>query len=359
MEDRFNERWGQPRKIGEIRSLSERATMLHMAITSKAAVDSLMFIYLYQKIDDMREQHMDENLEPFLHTAVRWRRFDLVDFLLKSDVDVDIPWKNFSLKVTALNLAARSDDIEMASMLLEGSANINSVAPGDVEFPIASSLSLDHLPTTSQNFKVAKLLLSRGAIVDRPLDEIKDTPLKIAASDGNLDIIRILLERGAPVNQYWKCNITPLMAATRGEHLEAVKLLLDNGAEADPHDHDYGFYSDRGTALQFAARAGSFAIAQLLLERGANVNAVGPESTVYGRTPLETAAMYGGLDILQLFLNSGADSHLPPKKSYASALRIAKEDYFEPNFGVMKLLQEYREEALDEWNSARILELDS
>lgn len=68
--------------------------------------------------------------------------------------------------------------------------------------------------------------------------------------------------------------------------------------------------------------------------------------------------MHGRLDMLQLSLNAGADGHLPPKNRYVSALRIAKGDCFEPNFGVVKLLQEYREEALDEWNSARILELD-
>ncbi|KAE8442914.1 hypothetical protein EG329_002586 [Mollisiaceae sp. DMI_Dod_QoI] len=331
--------------------------MLHMAITSKAAVDSLVFIYLYEKIDDMRERHEDNELEPFIHTAVRWRRFSLVDFLLKSDVDIDIPWWSFRVKVTALTLAARSDDVEMASMFLERGANINSIASNDVEFPIESAIRQADLPT--KEFKVVKLLLSRGAVVDQPLNIHKDTPLQLAAGYGNLDIIRMLLERKAPVNQYWKCNMTPLMAATNGGHLEAMKLLLDNGAETDPHEHDYGFYSDRGTALQFAARAGSFAIAQLLIERGADINAVGPESTVYGRTPLETATMYGGLDILQLFLNAGAECELPPKKRYASALRIAKTDYFKPNFGIVKLLQEYRQEALDEWNSARILELDS
>lgn len=90
-------------------------------------------------------------------------------------------------------------------------------------------------------------------------------------------------------------------------------------------------YSDRGAALQSAAQSGSYAIAQLLLKRGANINSLGPESTIYGRTALETAAMYGRLDIVQLFLNEGADTNLSSKNRYASALRIAKNDCFEPN----------------------------
>jgi ankyrin repeat protein len=282
-----------------------------------------------------------------------------VEFLLESAINVDTWWNyHKGIKVTALNLAAWSDDVEMALQLLENGAAINYDTSTDEELPLQSSLKLDHLPRISQNFKVTRLLLSRGAIVHWPFSGDEDTPLVIAAENGKLDMIRILLEHGAPVNHHWKRNITPLMAATRGRHLEAVKLLLDNGAHANPPAFDHGFYSDRGTALQFAAKDGSFAIAQLLLERGANVNALGPESTIYGRTALETAAMHGRLDMLQLFLNAGADGHLPLKNRYSSALRIAKGDCFEPNFGVVKLLQEYREEALDEWNSARILELD-
>jgi ankyrin repeat protein len=370
MGDKYRDR-PEPWKVRKMRSVSERATMLHMAITSQTIVDSSMFTYLCQQIDGLREQHSEDNLEPvlhtalewnlepFLHTAVRWRRFDLVEFLLESAINVDTWWNyHKGIKVTALNLAAWSDDVEMALQLLENGAAINYDTSTDEELPLQSSLKLDHLPRISQNFKVTRLLLSRGAIVHWPFSGDEDTPLVIAAENGKLDMIRILLEHGAPVNHHWKRNITPLMAATRGRHLEAVKLLLDNGAHANPPAFDHGFYSDRGTALQFAAKDGSFAIAQLLLERGANVNALGPESTIYGRTALETAAMHGRLDMLQLFLNAGADGHLPLKNRYSSALRIAKGDCFEPNFGVVKLLQEYREEALDEWNSARILELD-
>lgn len=360
MEDEFNELWLRPRRLGQVRSSSERATMLHMSITSGDPVDSSLFIFLYEKMIRMGPYQMEDHLEPLLHTAVRWRRFDAMDFLISS-TDIDIPacLEGSRLKVTALSLAARSNDVEIATMLLERGANANSTASGDVQFPLENALRQRHLPTAHQNFIVAKILLNRGAAVDTAFNKRKDMPLQIAAEDGNLEIMRALLQYGAPVNHYWKCNQTPLMAATLGEHFEAVKLLLDNGADANLQLYDYGLYSDHGSALQYAARSANFAISQLLLERGGNINTVGPESTMFGRTPLETAAMYGALDIVQLFLNAGADSHLPPRIRYARVLRIAKEDYFEPNFGVVKLLEGYRQEALDEWNSARILELDS
>jgi ankyrin repeat protein len=347
-------------KYSNARSKDIRATMLHMAITSQTIVDSSMFIYLCQQIDRPTEERWPLGLELPLHTAVRWRRFAIVEFLLKDGVNVDYicPRVAQRFESTALNLAVQANDIEMVLLLLEGGADINLGRSGYEESPLQTSLKRKGGLRQDLDFKVAKLLLSRGAIVHRPSSEDEETPLVMASENGNLDIIRMILEQGAPINYHWEYNMTPLMAAVKGGHLEAVEFLLDNGADANTPFPDDCLCSDRGTALQFAVINGSFAIAQLLLQRGANVNAVGPHSILYGRTALETAAIHGRLDIMQLCLNAGTDSHLPPKARYASALKIAKGDCFEPNLGVLKLLQEYREEALDEWNSSRILELE-
>src|SRR4051812_20246575 len=110
--------------------------------------------------------------------------------------------------------------------------------------------------------------------------------------------------------------MTPLMAAIRGGHLEEVQLLLDNGADANFPAPGNTLYSDRGATLQFAALNGSYAIAQLLLKRSANVNSLRKERTIYGRRALETAAMYGGLDIVHFFLKKGANTNFFAKNNY-------------------------------------------
>ena len=68
------------------------------------------------------------------------------------------------------------------------------------------------------------------------------------------------------------------MAASLGD-LERVKALLENGAEVNARDMD-GL-----TVLHHAASDGRIDIVRLLIERGADVNAMDEE----GRTPLYPA----------------------------------------------------------------------
>lgn len=72
-------------------------------------------------------------------------------------------------------------------------------------------------------------LLSRGA---NPSMDFEGYPaLEQAASDGNVEIVRLLLEHGADVNvrNAWTGH-TPLMSAKENHHEKVVKLLLDAGA---------------------------------------------------------------------------------------------------------------------------------
>ena len=51
------------------------------------------------------------------------------------------------------------------------------------------------------------------------------TPLFIAAAFGDLEIMRLLLEKGAQVNAGDKAHCTPLMIASAYSHVNVVKLL--------------------------------------------------------------------------------------------------------------------------------------
>lgn len=87
-------------------------------------------------------------------------------------------------------------------------------------------------------------------------------------------------------------------AASAGD-LTKVKKLLDAGVDVNAANR-YG-----GTALAFAADKGHAAVVDLLLERGANVNA---EDTFYGSTPLAWAVRHGHAAIVRSLLAKGAKS---------------------------------------------------
>jgi serine/threonine-protein phosphatase 6 regulatory ankyrin repeat subunit B len=82
-----------------------------------------------------------------------------------------------------------------------------------------------------------------------------------ASSYGHQEIVELLLNRGAKMNQAGSNGHTPLMWAIH--HEEIVELLLNRGAKIDQAD------SDGHTPLVWAGIYGHQEIVKLLLKRGA------------------------------------------------------------------------------------------
>ena len=87
------------------------------------------------------------------------------------------------------------------------------------------------------NLEIVHLLIELGAEVNDENRILYDheTPLAIAASKGNLEIVKLLVDAGAIVNiplkdpEYW----TPLMCAVFSENLDVVKFLIEAGANVN------------------------------------------------------------------------------------------------------------------------------
>ena len=64
------------------------------------------------------------------------------------------------------------------------------------------------------------------------------TALMYATHRGDIDIVRLLLERGADPNKQTKDGWTPLMYATEKGNIDIVRLLLENGADPTKRTKD-------------------------------------------------------------------------------------------------------------------------
>ena len=117
-----------------------------------------------------------------------------------------------------------------------------------------------------------------------------------AAEKGNLERVRLLVEQGADKDQVNDMGNTPLRLASCYGHFKVVEYLVEQGASLDKANN-------RGcTPLSGAAYRGHLEIARYLLEQGADRD----KASNYGSTPLHHAAI-NGLEITMLLMSYGAD----------------------------------------------------
>jgi ankyrin repeat protein len=131
-------------------------------------------------------------------------------------------------------------------------------------------------------------------------DEEKRTPLYLAAKNGLLEPVRLLLERGAKVDARFEdewTSETPLHVAARAGHREIVELLLKHHAEVDALNRQ------DTTALHIAAAGGQREVAAALLDGGADLHGRG---WLLKSTPLHVAAEHGSVAVVELLLERGA-----------------------------------------------------
>lgn len=151
-----------------------------------------------------------------------------------------------------------------------------------------------------------------------PDDGYESTPLNCAIKTNRMEIVKLLLAKGADANQLEPFGHTQLMAAAE-QSTEMVRLLLDKGV--DVNCRGAGWFAGR-TALMSAAGAGKTDVVKLLLDRGAEINA----RSHYGWTALTVAAAHEQRAVAKLLISKGADVDYAIKKveTHASEAKDAK-----------------------------------
>ena len=167
----------------------------------------------------------------------------------------------------------------------------------------------------SESFEDIESLLKNGANVNESIAPSGETPLLAAVGLGRLDIVELLCQNGANVDQTDLVGHSPLYTAVRRGSLQLVEFLVEHGATVEGGRHC--------SILMVACQRDYFQIARILILRGANVNRVGCHGST---TPLMVAARRGHVEVVKLLLANGADASMVDSNG-RSALLLAMEGH--------------------------------
>ena len=232
--------------------------------------------------------------------------------------------------LTPLMLAAREGDVELARILVAAGANVNAEG-GDGKTALA-------LAIFNGNYEAASFLVDSTADVNKA-DAQRFTPLFYAVDRRNMEtapnfpwmvtadpmpLIRKMLDAGANPNAI--VNNTPrarmregsprivfataLMRAAFAADLELVKLLLDRGADPSitSRDNETMLSAAAGLAFIHGYHRGKsederLEVVKRFVELGNDVN----WADDYGITPLMAAGKIGHVTVIQYLMDKGAD----------------------------------------------------
>jgi ankyrin repeat protein len=217
---------------------------------------------------------------------------------------------------SALMAATLFGDVRMVDVLLENHADPNR--PG--------TSGTTALMWAVPDIAKVQLLLARGANVNAR-SETERTALLVAASyPGTVDLLRLLLDRGADLRAQDRGGATALSLAVRSADSNVVRFLVDRGQDPNAlslaaqgtafarHDLptvDYLMTTIAKPMPQLLITAAIWqpvAFVRRWIDSGADVSASLP-AVQYSRTPLLSAVTSEdeGADTLRLLLEHGAD----------------------------------------------------
>ncbi|KXH32664.1 hypothetical protein CSIM01_08029 [Colletotrichum simmondsii] len=214
----------------------------------------------------------------------------VVKLLLENRADVN----DNAGESSPLQLACKSADYDTVKLLIENGAEVNREGPSPLQ-----------LACQNAAYDTVKLLVENGAEINT--ENGTDSPLDLACARSDYDTVKVLVENGATVNPKNTKESWPLYFASQNNMEAIAELLIDHGADVNMR---YG--RQQQTLLHDAARAGYHAICKILLDNEADPNA----RDYMEATPLFLAAFEGHTEVVYLLVGRGA---------HVNAMTVARE----------------------------------
>ncbi|XP_062594112.1 ankyrin repeat domain-containing protein 17-like, partial [Saccostrea cucullata] len=249
---------------------------------------------------DVNQQDDDGNT-PLLSSVRRKKDKSLIKYLIEAGADINQHNKEWYTPLTA---ACLDGDLNLVRDLLEMGASVN---PQQIWIDRLKYIQMVRLIASSFGIYINPETIS-GFLANGP-GYHHTTPLTAACLNGNLIMVRELLQKGADVNPkyVWK---TPLITACKCRRLDVLKELLKFGAKVNFNPWHPRKPNKYKTPLTVACKRGKLEMVKELLNAKAVVNPQGAYNT-----PLVAACTNGFGDVVKELLKKGADVKLQSRYS--------------------------------------------